>query len=169
MKSIKTTEGSQRRNRANTVETTSRDLENSIMLSSSNMPTPKPKINNTALKYIQKNEGEPEFDPESGATRVRKKRKSSGGSRKSQEHSGRKKAWTGDAENSILGSPEKDPKNFEGKEPELELIQGTHGQGGLPLFKKGNSKECHYCLRRDLPYVLVLENCNHGYCPHCLL
>ena len=154
------------RQRASTVETTSRDLENSIMFSSSNMPTPKPKIINT-LDFIKKNEGEPDFDPKTGKTT---KRKNSGSSTKRDT----KEAWGSSPDkamdNSITDSPQKpEPPKFEGKEPELEMIQGTHGQGGLPLFRKGNKKECFYCLRRDLTYVLMLENCGHSYCPHCLL
>ncbi|TNV87483.1 hypothetical protein FGO68_gene7976 [Halteria grandinella] len=38
-----------------------------------------------------------------------------------------------------------------------------------PLFKKDKNKDCVYCLRRELKIVLVLENCGHYYCPHCLL
>ena len=40
---------------------------------------------------------------------------------------------------------------------------------GLPLFKKAANKDCAYCLRRELPLVLVLENCGHFFCPHCLI
>ena len=41
--------------------------------------------------------------------------------------------------------------------------------GGISLFKKAKKKDCVYCLRRELPVVLVLESCGHFYCPHCLL
>ena len=41
---------------------------------------------------------------------------------------------------------------------------------GQPLFKKIEKKEdCAFCLRRNVEVVLVLENCGHSYCPHCLL
>ena len=41
--------------------------------------------------------------------------------------------------------------------------------GGISLFKKAKKKDCVYCLRRELPVVLVLESCGHYFCPHCLL
>jgi hypothetical protein len=99
MTSIKTT--NKIRQRASTVETTSRDLENSIMFSS-NMPTPKPKIINT-LEYIEKNEGDPDFDPKTGKTS--RKRKSSGGNSSKRNT---KEAWGSSPDkldNSIADSP----------------------------------------------------------------
>ena len=93
------------RQRASTVETTSRDLENSIMFSS-NMPTPKPKIINT-LDYIEKNEGEASFDPKTG--KITKSRKNSGNSSATKRDT--KEAWGSSPDkpakldNSIAESP----------------------------------------------------------------
>jgi B-box zinc finger len=61
-------------------------------------------------------------------------------------------------------------KSFKTKDDdeESELSIGPEFEG-LPLFKKDGFKDCSYCLRRELPLVLVLENCGHMYCPHCLI
>ena len=57
------------------------------------------------------------------------------------------------------------------EDDDLELSDVSIGpeRQGLALYKKAFNKDCVYCLRRNLKVVLVLENCGHYYCPHCLL
>ena len=59
-------------------------------------------------------------------------------------------------------------KTEEDAESDITMIQEEE-EGSTLLFKKDTMKSCAYCLRKDLKVVLMLENCGHFYCPHCLL